>query len=482
MLKLVRRRLAVRQASYAVAVIMAVASLISLVGIINLYDNERERLTKNLSQQISMVSRAASRAAFHVDEIQAATTLEGLLKFENLEWARISTNLGQVLAEQRRPVRSSFTDPLARYLFRDLVFDQRSLRFEAINQTGNSIQSGNGKITDVGIIELRASPELAGKKFLDGTITLVAALLIQFILLGVALAVVFHCTLTLPILSYAGTISKLVTVPGGMARLATPKGHECDELGMVVKRTNQLLEHIELQHQDLLHREKVATLGTLLAGVSHELNNPLSILAVQSELLVETAKDAKTRERGERILAMTNRCTVIVQRFLALARRRDVKKVPEDVGDIIREVLEILDYQMVQADVETDISISKNLPCVLADKSQITQTLLNLVINAEQSVLENAAERCISILAEFKRQEFVVQISISDNGPGIPAESLEHVFEPFYTTKREGEGTGLGLSYARDVARDHRGDLTASSCPSGGATFILTMPASLVTH
>jgi len=359
MLELVRSKLAVRQASYAVAVIIAIASLISLAGIINLYNDERERLTNNLSQQISMVSSAASRAAFHIDEIQATTTLEGLLQFENLEWARISTNLGQVLAERQRPVRSAFTDPLARYLFGDLVFDQRRLTFETINQTGNN------KIANVGMIELRASPELAGEKFLDGTITLVAALLFQFILLGVALAVVFHRTLTLPLLTYADAISKLVTAPGELPRLATPKGHESDELGIVVKRTNQFLEHIETQHQNLLHREKVATLGTLLAGVSHELNNPLSILAVQSELLIETANDAKTRERGEKILAMTNRCTVIVQRFLALARRRDVKKVSVDISGITQEVLEILDHQMMQAGVNTDISISKNRWCFI---------------------------------------------------------------------------------------------------------------------
>ncbi len=473
MLDLVRNKLAVRQASYSVAVIVVIASLISLVETYQLYSAERENLSNTLNQQINMASGAASRAAFHVDKIQAKTALDGLFQFENLEWARISTDLGQIIAEHHRTVHFSYTDRLAHFLFDDLIFVQRDL----FDNSDLEAQSTNSNKKIVGKIELRASPEIAGETFFAGAVTLVTGLMFQFILLGVTLAIVFHRSLTLPLLSYADAISKLVAAPAGIHRLTTPKGHEHDELGNVVKRTNELLERINSQHQDILHREKIATLGTLLAGVSHELNNPLSILAVQSELLVETSTDANTRKRGEKIHAMANRCGVIVKRFLALAHRRDVQKEQVDVGGIIREVLDILDYQIIQAGIETRVIIPSKLPLVFADKSQITQVLLNLVVNAEQAVLENTAERQISAEAEVQQQGSVIRISISDNGPGIQAENIEQIFEPFYTTKREGQGTGLGLSYAREVVRDHGGDLTAEINPNGGAKFIIVLPA-----
>lgn len=482
MFELIQSKLAIRQASYAVAVVTLVASLISLFEITQLYLDERRQLTNTLSQQMKMASGAASRAAFHVDEIQAETTLQGLFQFENLQWARISTDLDKILAEKSRPVRTAFTDPLTRFLFGDLVYAQLNLDMEQVKVAGISAASENKSFKKVGLIEIRASPELAGERFLYGTVTLVAALLFQFILLGLVLAIVFHRTLTLPLQSYADAISKLVSTQNRLPRLATPAGHERDEFGMVVARTNQFLEHIESQHQELLHREKVATLGTLLAGVSHELNNPLSILAVQSELLVETTQDPKTRERGRKILAMTNRCAAIVQRFLALARRRDVKKEPSDLRIILREILEILDYQLTQSGIEIDVNISQNIPPILADKSQMTQTILNLIVNAQHAVAENEGDRHIAIDAKFLKKVSSVQISVADNGPGVPAELLEHIFEPFYTTKREGKGTGLGLSYALDVTRSHNGDLTTAVSSLGGAVFTLTIPALFEDH
>ena len=465
-----RSRLAIRQAGYAVAAIFVIASLVSLVEVVQLYADERARLTATQRQQTGVISGAAARAAFHVDEIQAATILEGLFHFENLEWARISTDLGQVLAERRRAPPGAFADPLARYLFGDIAFYRLPLR---------APETGATKI--VGSLELRTSPELAGGAFLGGITPFVAGLLFQFVLLGVTLVVIFHRTLTLPILAHADAVSGLSTAQTGLPRLEIPAGHKEDELGTVVVRTNQLLDRIENQHQELLHREKVAALGTLLASVSHELNNPLAILAVQSELLVETANDAKTRQRGEKILAMANRCAVIVRRFLALARRREVVKETLDIADTIRDVLEILEHQLEQTGIETSVNVQEGLPPVFVDRSQITQLLLNLLINAEQAVADKDGTRLISVDAELLDQDSMVQILVADNGQGIPVEALGQIFQPFYTTKQEGHGTGLGLSYAHDVARTHGGDLTTAPSPLGGAAFLLTLPVAIET-
>jgi signal transduction histidine kinase len=456
-------KLSIRQAGYAITALVVVASLFSIFGAFQFYAAERNRQTTNLRQQVDMISSAAARAAFHVDDIQARAILEGLFRFENLEWARITTDRGVVLSERDRTFPPTFADPLARLLFSDTS-----------SHVGHLSVPGTGS---VGSIELRTSPEMVGRDFLDGIATLFAGLVVQFVLLGVTLVVIFHRTLTRPLLRYADAVSRLGTAGVNQPLLEVPKGHESDEFGIVVRSTNQLLERIKIQHRDLLHREKVAALGTLLAGVSHELNNPLAILVAQCELLVETAGDANTRNRGEKMLAMTNRCVVIVRRFLALARRRDIERETLDIGGTISEVMEILDYQLEQGGVETTVTVPPVLPPMLADPSQITQILLNLVTNAQQALTARNEGRQIAIDVDFIQEDAVIRITVADNGPGIAAENPEQIFEPFYTTKSEGQGTGLGLSYSRDVAQNHGGRLALGASQLGGAAFILTLPA-----
>ena len=477
MIRWARSKLAFRQAGYSVAAIVVVASLISLVETLQFYVGERDRLRTTLRQQVDVASSAAARAAFHVDDIQAATILDGLLHFEDLEWARISTDLGEVLAERRRTIPSSFTDPLARLLFSDVAAHRGTLNVSAINRDDGASTTQTDESAIVGTIELRTSPELAGRNFLNGIATMVTGLVFQFVLLGATLVMIFHRTLTLPLLRYAGAVSRFGTAEVDQPPLEVPKGHEHDEFGIVVVHTNQLLERMKKQHQALLHREKVAALGSLLAGVSHELNNPLAILVAQGELLVETARDAETRVRGEKMLAIINRCAVIVRRFLALARRREVEKETFDIGHTISEVMEIMDHQLEQAGVETTIAVPRTLPPVFADQSQITQVLLNLVINAQQALAVRTEGRRIAIDADYVQEDDAVRITVADNGAGIASEAEWRIFEPFYTTKSEGHGTGLGLSYALTVAQAHGGSLTLGTSRLGGAAFILTLPA-----
>jgi len=477
MIRWARSRLAFRQAGYAIAAIVVVASLISLVEAFQFYVGERDRLTSAVRQHVDVVSRAAARAAFHVDDIQAATILDGLFHFENLESARITTDLGDVLAERQRTFLSSFADPLARILFGDIASHRGNLAVSGIEAVGDADERRTDEAANVGYIEVRISPELAGRNFLQGVATIVSGLVFQFVLLGVTLIVIFHRTLTLPLLRYADAVSHLGTIEVDQPVLQVPKGHEHDEFGIVVKRTNQLLEHITNQHQALLHREKVAALGTMLAGVSHELNNPLAILVAQCELLVETARDAGTRARGEKMLSMINRCAVVVRRFLALARHREVEREAFDISQTISEVLEIMDHQLQLAGVETSVAVPLVLPPAFADQNQITQVLLNLIVNAQQALAVRSEGRRIAVDVEFVQEDAMIRVTVADNGAGIEAETKGRIFEPFYTTKSEGHGTGLGLSYALDVAQAHGGGLTLGTSRLGGAAFILTVPA-----
>jgi signal transduction histidine kinase len=475
--RLAQNKLAFRLAGSAIIAIVVVATVISFIAILVMYGNERERLELTLQQQVDTVASAAARAAFHVDGIQAANILQGLFHFENLQSGRISTDLGETLAEKQRDIPSSFVDPLARYLFADIALNQAYLYAQVSTPDGSSNATRSETATSVGLIKLRTSPELMGQNFLDTIGTYVAALIFQFIILGLTLIVLFHRTLTLPLLNYAESISRFSTVGADEPLLQVPEGHLNDELGIVVVHTNQLVERIRSQHQAILHREKIAALGTLLATVSHELSNPLAILMAQSELLVETSEDAATKKRGEEILGVTKRCAVIVRRFLALSRRRENERKAINIGHTIIEALEILDHQLELASIDMTVSVPDDLPLILADPSQLTQVFLNIIINAQQALESMSTDRRISVRAEFVKVDAAIRISISDNGPGIAGDSRVQVFEPFYTTKLEGDGTGLGLSYSYKVLQDHRGSLKVSTSELGGATFVLTMPA-----
>ena len=174
---------------------------------------------------------------------------------------------------------------------------------------------------------------------------------------------------------------------------------------------------------------------------------------------------------------MTNRCVVIVRRFLALARRRDIVKEVVDIDVVITEVLEILEYQLEQSGIKINIYAQQPTQPILADRSQMTQALLNLIVNAQQAVNARQEPGQIAINVDFIPEGAVVQIVIADNGPGISGELAERIFEPFFTTKSDGQGTGLGLSYAKDVINDHGGNLTVTTSQYGGAAFIVTVPS-----
>jgi signal transduction histidine kinase len=470
-------KLAVRQTSYALVAILVVGSIFAFAVIVQLYANERDRIDSTLNLQLEMAATAAARATYHVDETQAKVILEGLFRFKDLEWARISTNLNEVLAERNRTAPTSVLDNLSNFLFDDITSNHLRLDIPEIDRSDRATKSQNRESEYFGIIELRASSELIGRDFFRRTAAFVIVLVFQCLLLGVTLMVIFHRTLTLPLLRYANDVAHVGT--SGIERpvLRVPEAHRRNELGTVVIRTNELLEQIQIQNQNILHREKIATLGSLLAGVSHELNNPLAILKVQSELLIETADGPKDKERGEKILAIANRCAGIVRRFLDLARRREVEREPLDIDILITEVLGIIGLQLDNAGIKVDHNTTENLPQAFADSSQITQVLLNLIVNSKNALASVEGNRQISVDVGINTNSEMIQISVSDNGPGITADIRNRIFEPFFTTNMDGPGTGLGLSYSYEVAQNHGGNLICATNISCGATFILTLPA-----
>jgi len=228
----------------------------------------------------------------------------------------------------------------------------------------------------------------------------------------------------------------------------------------------------------LLQSEKVATMGSLLAGIAHELNNPLAILMGHTQLLRGKVSDAGLVQRTEKIDEAARRCVRIVRNFLALARQRPPERGEVSVNSIIQGAIELLAYELRTDDVEVVLDLADDLPFLWADPHQLHQVFVNLVGNAHHALRRMEGRRRMTVRTRPSAAERRgVRIEISDTGPGIPPEIQQRIFEPFFTTKPVGEGTGLGLSLCRNIIEEHEGAIAVESAPETGATFRIDLPA-----
>ena len=231
---------------------------------------------------------------------------------------------------------------------------------------------------------------------------------------------------------------------------------------------------VEQQRERLHQAEKLSAMGSLLAGVAHELNNPLAILVAQSTLLMETAADAAQRRRAERIHAAADRAGRIVKSFLAMARQRPEKREPTQINDLVRATADMLAYGLRSHDVTLDLDLDPNLPSIVADRDFIGQVIANLVINAQHALVDMEPPRQVSI--STRRKNGHVRLVVSDNGPGVPEAIAGRIFEPYFTTKPAGVGTGIGLSICKTVVESHGGSIALDRSEAGGARFTVLIP------
>jgi PAS domain S-box-containing protein len=237
-------------------------------------------------------------------------------------------------------------------------------------------------------------------------------------------------------------------------------------------------EQLARQSDALRHSEKLSAMGALLAGVAHELNNPLAILMGRAALLEQKTRSKPVKEDAKRIRAAADRCGRIVRTFLSMARQKPVDRKATYLNDVILASIELLGFGLRNADINIHFQQQENLPAILADNDQIGQIIINLLMNAQQALIEKDFPRNIQIESYSKEdKQFVV---ITDNGDGIPEELRQRIFDPFFTTKAEGAGTGIGLSVSRAIAREHGGELSLQSSEQG-ASFLLELPVEEIT-
>jgi PAS domain S-box-containing protein len=234
---------------------------------------------------------------------------------------------------------------------------------------------------------------------------------------------------------------------------------------------------IERQREVIYHREKLGALGSLLAGVAHELNNPLSIVVAQATLLEELTTDPATAARGGKIRAAAERCARIVKTFLAMARQRPPSRAAVDLNEAVESALELLGYGLRTAGIEVRRELAPGLPTIWADPDQISQVLTNLIVNAQQALTDWPGARQLTLATRVDESgPRMARLSVTDSGPGVPAAIRSRVFEPFFTTKPVGVGTGIGLSVCHSVVTSHGGTIELEDAPGGGTAFVIRLP------
>lgn len=233
---------------------------------------------------------------------------------------------------------------------------------------------------------------------------------------------------------------------------------------------------LEKRREAAYQTEKLSAMGQLLAGVAHELNNPLSVVLGHAMMLQEDLVDTEASHSVERISRAAERCAKIVRTFLAMARQSPPQMAETSVSEVIELAIEITAPGLRKQGVSFEVACDEGL-LVMGDESQLTQVLINLFLNAGQAKTEACSTLSIKVSGTKPRNSDDVIIRVSDDGPGIPDPVANRVFEPFYTTKDVGEGTGLGLSLCHRMIETHGGTLGLADSEIGGATFEICLPS-----
>jgi two-component system NtrC family sensor kinase len=225
----------------------------------------------------------------------------------------------------------------------------------------------------------------------------------------------------------------------------------------------------------LLQAAKMSALGQLVSGVAHELNNPLSVITGYSQLLLAGEVPASLRRPVELMASQADRMAKIVKNLLLFARQRASERSPVNINDVIDRTLNLRQNQLQLSGIAVERDLADDLPSVVGDAQQLQQVLLNLLLNAEQAILDARQGSRIVVRTRRSSDGGSLVGQVIDDGPGISPEMLSRVFEPFFTTKEVGMGTGLGLSVSYGIVEEHGGRLSVESRP-GATVFTMELP------
>jgi two-component system NtrC family sensor kinase len=267
---------------------------------------------------------------------------------------------------------------------------------------------------------------------------------------------------------------KAVAVCQGLAEPEMCLPYLVDELQQTCIELRHSHDDLAAAQRRLVHTEKLASMGQLSAGVAHEINNPLGVVLIYSHMLLKDLQETDPRRDDlDVIVREATRCRDIVRGLLDFARQSRVNKSPTDLGQLVREVVSIMESRLAEGRIRLVTEFAPGLPVMMVDALQIKQLLVNLVQNGIDAI---AGEGEVRVSARTVHGDDTLELRVADTGCGVPEQHLAKLFTPFFTTKEQGRGTGLGLAIAYGVVKMHCGDIVADSTVGKGTTFTITLP------
>ena len=280
-----------------------------------------------------------------------------------------------------------------------------------------------------------------------------------------------------PLGRLVGTAQRIAT--GDFTPIAPARRYR-DEFSDLAVALNTMMREVAHRQEMLVQSHKLQAVGTLTAGVAHELNNPINNIMLTAEMLKEdyaALSDSQRLEMVDDLVGEAGRSQKIVRNLLDFARESQMETESLDVAELLRSIAGLAANQIKLSGAKIEVDVADNLPPVHGDKQSLSQVFLNLLLNALDSVGKGGR---VMISAGSAEVAGYLQIRVSDNGHGIPAHVLPYIFDPFFTTKSKGKGTGLGLSVSLGIVRQHGGDIGVESAPGQGTTFTVLLPAARV--
>jgi len=250
--------------------------------------------------------------------------------------------------------------------------------------------------------------------------------------------------------------------------------HRSDEIGELAKTLDEMKTKVKSSYDMLLASEKMALMGQIVAGIAHELNNPLTVVLGNTQLLLMRHRDDTDAEALRRVGEGAERASKIVRNLLSFARQENSERKLTDINAVITKTLELHGYELRVRDISVELDLQRSLPSTMADASQLQQVFLNLIVNAEHAMIDANGKGRLYI--RTRTEGSAIRAEFSDDGPGISEEIMRRIFEPFFTTKAVGKGTGLGLSICQNILQEHGGRIEVKSVVGIGTTFVVLMP------
>jgi len=246
-----------------------------------------------------------------------------------------------------------------------------------------------------------------------------------------------------------------------------------DELGEISRELRRIEHEMEDSYEQLLHSERLASVGRIAAGVVHEINNPLSVLSGKLQLLIENCTDNIQLEEYEKLLHLSCRIEKTVYGLLSFSRQKDMELNNVNINTVIEDSISLVERQMTTRGIKIVKKYGVRLPLVKISVSQMQQVFLNIIMNAFDSMVDNGI---LTICTKISDDGENIHMVFEDTGSGVSSKDIDKIFEPFFTTKDPHKGTGLGLSISYGIVKNHKGEIKVESREGKGTIFTVSLP------